>query len=104
MVRMSDLARELGVSSKGILDALPNVGVTEKKTHSSSLEDRDADKVRAYIRDQVSSTARPKQIPARRLSICRSHISKPRDVSKAITGDGRPGGRARIKTNSCATL
>ena len=42
-VRINDLARELEVKSKAILDALPQVGVTEKKTHSSSIEDHVAD-------------------------------------------------------------
>ena len=37
-VRINDLARELEVKSRAILDALIEVGVTEKKTHSSSLE------------------------------------------------------------------
>ena len=49
-VRINDLARELEVKSKAILDALPIVGVTEKKTHSSSLEEHEAEKVRAHIR------------------------------------------------------
>ena len=51
-VRINDLARELEVKSRAILDALPQVGVTEKKTHSSSIEDHEAEKVRAYIRGQ----------------------------------------------------
>ena len=42
-VRINDLARELEVKSKAILDVLPVVGVTEKKTHSSSLEDHEAE-------------------------------------------------------------
>ncbi len=37
-IRINDLARELEVKSKAILDVLEEVGVTEKKTHSSSLE------------------------------------------------------------------
>ncbi|MGA7929250.1 MAG: translation initiation factor IF-2 N-terminal domain-containing protein, partial [Candidatus Sulfotelmatobacter sp.] len=49
-VRINDLARELEVKSKAILDTLPLVGVTEKKTHSSSLEEHEAEKVRAYLR------------------------------------------------------
>ena len=36
-IRINDLARELEVKSKAILDILPQVGVTEKKTHSSSI-------------------------------------------------------------------
>ena len=40
-VRINDLARELEVKSKAILDVLTAVGVTEKKTHSSSLEEHE---------------------------------------------------------------
>ena len=45
-IRINDLARELEVKSKEILDVLTTVGVTEKKTHSSSLEDHEAELVR----------------------------------------------------------
>ena len=49
-VRINDLARELEVKSRSILDALTAVGVSEKKTHSSSIEEDEAEKVRGYIR------------------------------------------------------
>src|SRR5712664_1213710 len=49
-IRINDLARELEVKSKEILDALTTVGVTEKKTHSSSLEDHEAELVRKHLR------------------------------------------------------
>ncbi|MFZ0273779.1 MAG: translation initiation factor IF-2 N-terminal domain-containing protein, partial [Acidobacteriaceae bacterium] len=48
-VRINELARELEVKSKEILDALTAVGVTEKKTHSSSIETDEAERVRAHI-------------------------------------------------------
>ena len=48
-VRINDLARELEVKSKAILDVLTDVGVTEKKTHSSSLEADEAERVRAHF-------------------------------------------------------
>ena len=48
-VRINDLARELEVKSKAVLDALAKVGVTEKKTHSSSLEAEEAERVRKYL-------------------------------------------------------
>ena len=41
-IRINDLARELEVKAKVILDILPEVGVTEKKTHSSSIEEDEA--------------------------------------------------------------
>ena len=48
-VRINDLARELEVKSKAILDVLLEVGVTDAKTHSSSLEADEAQRVRAHF-------------------------------------------------------
>src|ERR1700736_220809 len=91
-VRINDLARELEVKSKAILDSLPRVGVTEKKTHSSSLEEHESEKVRAYFR--AAAEAQPATSKSARLSrgeeeiktkIDLSNISRPGDVLKAIT-------------------
>jgi len=49
-VRINELARELEVKAKVILEYLPELGVSEKKTHSSSLDTDVADKVRAHFR------------------------------------------------------
>jgi translation initiation factor IF-2 len=92
-VRINDLARELEVKSKAILDTLPLVGVTEKKTHSSSLEEHEAEKVRAYLRstaDGSSSAGKTASRPSRgdeeiKTKIDLSNISRPGDVLKAIT-------------------
>ncbi len=91
-VRINDLARELEVKSRAILDTLPLVGVTEKKTHSSSLEEHEAEKVRVYIRsaNESSSSAGKSARPSRgedeiKTKIDLSHISRPGDVLKAIT-------------------
>src|SRR5262249_55786372 len=94
-IRINDLARELEVKSKAILDVLPVVGVTEKKTHSSSLEDFEAEKVRAHFhatQPSTSSAARaarsePGEIKTK---IDLSHISKPGDVLKAIISKQQP--------------
>ena len=48
-IRINDLARELEVKSKFILEYLPKINFLEKKSHSSSLEDEIADKVRAHF-------------------------------------------------------
>ncbi|MGH9502785.1 MAG: translation initiation factor IF-2 [Terriglobales bacterium] len=90
-IRINDLARELEVKSKSILDVLPEVGVTEKKSHSSSLEDHEADKVRARLRAASPAQAsgrssRPTRAEADEIKtkIDLSHISKPGDALKAI--------------------
>src|ERR1700681_1397000 len=49
-VRINELARELEVKAKAIIDLLPGYGVTEKKTHSSSIPEDVAVKVRAKIK------------------------------------------------------
>src|SRR5579864_4735710 len=92
-IRINDLARELEVKSKAILDALTEVGVTEKKTHSSSLEDHEAEKVRAHFRASSEAQAAPSRSTrsARgeadeiKTKIDLSHISKPGDVLRAIS-------------------
>ena len=48
-VRINDLAKELEVKSRAILDVLPEVGVPAGKTHCSSLELDEAEKVRAHF-------------------------------------------------------
>ena len=96
-IRINDLARELEVKSKAILDALPEVGVTEKKTHSSSVEEHEAEKVRAYLRAGNEAQAAPKQTrPSRaesdeiKTKIDLSNISRPGDVLNAIRKQQAP--------------
>ena len=96
-IRINDLARELEVKSKAILDALPEVGVTEKKTHSSSVEEHEAEKVRAYLRaaSEAHTAARPSR-PSRavgdeiKTKIDLSNISRPGDVLNAIRKQQAP--------------
>src|SRR5690242_21904328 len=84
-IRINDLARELEVKSKAILDVLPLVGVTEKKTHSSSIEADEAVRVRAHFQAQSEtqaggsargSRARAEEPDAIKTKIDLSHISK----------------------------
>jgi translation initiation factor IF-2 len=96
-IRINDLARELEVKSKAILDALPEVGVTEKKTHSSSVEEHEAEKVRAYLRAQSETqTATKHSRPSRvetdeiKTKIDLSNISRPGDVLNAIRKQQAP--------------
>jgi hypothetical protein len=48
-IRMNELAHELKCKAKEIIDILPSLGVTEQKTHSSSLTYEVAQKVRAHF-------------------------------------------------------
>jgi translation initiation factor IF-2 len=48
-IRINELARELEVKPNVILDLLPELGVTDKKTHSSSLDDDVALLIRRHL-------------------------------------------------------
>ncbi|MGC1188662.1 MAG: translation initiation factor IF-2 N-terminal domain-containing protein, partial [Candidatus Acidiferrales bacterium] len=56
-IRINELARELEVKAKAILDYLPEAGVTEKKTHSSSIDLSAAVKVREHFRQEAEAEA-----------------------------------------------
>ncbi len=89
-IRINDLARELEVKSKVILDLLVKVGVTEKKTHSSSIEVDEAERVKRYYREHGEpgssrSSRAAASVDEFKPKIDLSHISKPGDVLKAIT-------------------
>src|SRR5712692_6431723 len=90
-VRINDLARELVVTSKAILDVLTEVGVTEKKTHSSSIEEHEAVLVRKYFcahaeeaaaSSKTSRAARTEDEIKTKIDM--SNISRPGDVLRTI--------------------
>src|ERR1035438_1486104 len=45
-IRINELARELEIKAHEILERLPEVGVSEKKTHSSSIDEDAAIRLR----------------------------------------------------------
>jgi len=48
-IRINELARELEVKPARLLELLPEFGITEKKTHSSSLDEDVANKLRRHF-------------------------------------------------------
>src|SRR5712691_9392864 len=56
-IRINELARELEVKAKAIIDYLPEAGVAEKKTHSSSIELGAAEKVRKHFHEVADAEA-----------------------------------------------
>src|ERR1700704_2159638 len=57
-IRINELARELEVKPNIILDILPELGVADKKTHSSSLDDDVALAIRRRIAGEFPPTER----------------------------------------------
>jgi translation initiation factor IF-2 len=102
-VRINDLAREMEVKSRQVLDVLAELGLASGKTHSSSLEEDEAAKVRAHIeRGNAAKSAAHGSAAASRApqgitpKIDLSHISKPGDVLKAIQAKKKEEEEARL--------
>jgi translation initiation factor IF-2 len=86
-VRINDLAREMEVKSRQILDVLGELGLGEGKTHSSSIDEHEAEKVRAHFQQgrsagHMGAGSRASQTITPKIDL--SHVSKPGDVMKAI--------------------
>jgi translation initiation factor IF-2 len=63
-IRINELARELEVKSNVILEYLVEIGIQEKRSHSSALEDDLADKIRAHFRAEGEPTEKVGEVPA----------------------------------------
>ncbi|HTX74869.1 MAG TPA: translation initiation factor IF-2 [Terracidiphilus sp.] len=85
-VRINDLAREMEVKSREVLDVLGELGLGEGKTHSSSIEEHEADRVRAHFgkSGRVPAHAAARAAQAIQPKIDLSHLHKPGDAMKAI--------------------
>ena len=71
-IRINELARELEIKAKVLIEYLPEIGVTEKKTHSSSIDVEHAVLVRKHFQQIAEQEAAaeaaksaPKPKPAR---------------------------------------
>ncbi|MGO8789172.1 MAG: translation initiation factor IF-2 [Terriglobia bacterium] len=57
-IRINELARELEVKSHVVIEYLAEIGIPDKKSHSSALDDDLADKVRAHFHAGGEPTAK----------------------------------------------
>src|SRR5215472_11029618 len=69
-VRINDLARELEIKSRVLLEYLPEIGISDKRSHSSAIEEEEAEKVRNHFRaldqppsEELASPAPPPPSP-----------------------------------------
>jgi translation initiation factor IF-2 len=63
-IRINELARELEVKAHEILDRLPELGVAEKKTHSSSIDEDVAIRLRRLLGHEVPDLEPAAEAPA----------------------------------------
>ena len=57
-IRINELARQLEVKSREVIDRLHELGITEPLTHSSSIDDDMAERLRRFYSGDGSAAAR----------------------------------------------
>jgi translation initiation factor IF-2 len=63
-IRINELARELEVKSHAVLEYLVSLGIEDKRSHSSALDDDLADKIRAHYRNAGDGGEAAQETPA----------------------------------------
>src|SRR5215467_7751037 len=85
-MRINELAKELEVKAKAILDVLPELGVSDKRTHSSAIEDDLAEKIRRHFSGKSASASAAERPHAAEIKpkIDFSKVHKPGDVFRQL--------------------
>ncbi|MGH9690720.1 MAG: translation initiation factor IF-2 N-terminal domain-containing protein, partial [Candidatus Acidiferrales bacterium] len=98
-IRINELARELEIKAKVLIEYLPEIGVAEKKTHSSSIDVDHAELVRKHFQGLAAAEAAaeaaksaPKAKPARPAPVATSPVQEAPAAHPAVsaTGTARP--------------
>src|SRR5580658_5344086 len=82
-VRINELARELEIKAKVLIDYLPEAGVTEKKTHSSSIDLKHAELVRKHFRGLAAAEEAEAAEKAAKATAARKPAAKPATAAPA---------------------
>jgi len=102
-IRINELARELEIKPGVILKLLPEVGITEKKTHSSSVEGEQADQIRRKLGRLVKAaeeTKKPPQSP----SPAEGDIAPPAESEKPAASTAAPAAAPAISSKATPPL
>jgi translation initiation factor IF-2 len=98
-VRINELARELEIKAKVLIEYLPEIGVTEKKTHSSSIDNSHAELVRKHFlglaaqeaaAEAEKTKAAAKSKPSRPAAATQPAAQRPASVVTPTTPAARP--------------
>jgi translation initiation factor IF-2 len=82
-VRINELARELEIKAKVLIEYLPEAGVTEKKTHSSSIDLKHAELVRKHFRDLTAAEEAAEAAKTAKATAAKKPAAKPAAAAPA---------------------
>src|SRR5580704_15665359 len=76
-IRINVLARELEIKAKVLIEYLPEIGVTEKKTHSSSIDVEHAELARKHFHDLAAQEAAAEADKVAKAAAARAKPARP---------------------------
>src|ERR1700689_558167 len=82
-VRLNELAREMEIKAKVLIDYLPEAGVTEKKTHSSSIALKHAELARRNFRGLAAAEEAEEAAKAAKATAAKKPAAKPAAAAPA---------------------
>ena len=104
-IRINELARELEIKAKVLIDYLPEIGVAEKKTHSSSLDLDKAELVRRHFGQVAAQEAAAEAETQAKATAAKSRPTAPRPAAPsapASTLAAAPAAGARALSGKAA--
>src|SRR6185437_13249549 len=106
-IRINELARELEIKAKVLIDYLPEIGVAEKKTHSSSLDLDHAELVRKHFHavatEEAKKGVKPAPRPAAPAAAPRPTVAAPATVPARPPVPGAPSAVRPVAPPSAGT-
>ena len=90
-IKVYELAKELGVQSREVLEFLNGKNI-EVKNHMSALEEADADVVRKSFVKAEAAPAKPEQEAPKKKNIV--HVFRPQNTQNGAKQGRRPGAKA----------
>ncbi len=93
-IRINELARELEVKAKVLIDFLPEIGVTEKKTHSSSLDLDKAELARKHFNGLAAKEAAAEAEKQAKATAAKKPAARPAAAAPAPAVTAKPAAAA----------
>src|ERR1700690_528903 len=90
-VRLNELARELEIKAKVLIDYLPEIGVKEKKTHSSSIDIEHAELARKHF---LGLAAAEVAVEAAKIAAAKAKTARP--AAAPAAAPAKPAGPAPV--------
>ena len=96
-MRINELARELEVKAKAILDYLAEMGIDDKRSHSSAIEDELAEKVKAHFQEVAAEESSVPALEAEPAEVTLSDAEMPA-AAKPASGVEEEAKAAPVRT------